>query len=113
MSLSSFEGASGQHYDYWSLNLKSREAFPMSGGNYLFTRPSGKGPEIVCAGETDSIWIDFVSKPLWDVAKKKHGATAAYVRLNPDPRARQLERQDLIEKHRPPMNADLLGEQAS
>ena len=113
MSLHSFEGASGQHYDYLSLNLKSREAFPMSGGNYLFTRPSGKGEAIVCAGESESLWIDFVSAGRWELAKKKYGATAAYVRLNHDQMARRLEQQDLIEKHSPPMNIDALKEQAS
>ena len=113
MSLHSFEGASGQHYDYFSLNLKSREAFPMSGGNYVFTRPSGGGEVIVCAGETESLWIDFVSTAVWEMAKKKHGATAAYVRLNHDQRARQVERDDLVEKHRPEMNLDMLGERAS
>jgi hypothetical protein len=111
--LTSFEGASGRTYDYALLNLKSREAFPMSAGNYLFTRQNGRSVQIVCAGETDSMWSLFVSTRLWETAKKKHGATAAYVRLNADAGARQQERWDLVRKHRPPMNADLLGEQAS
>jgi len=63
MSLHSFEGASGEHYDYFSLNLKSRAAFPMGGGNYVFTRLSAKGEEIVCAGESDSLWMGIVSSP--------------------------------------------------
>ena len=113
MSLFSFEGASGRHYDYVSLNLKRREGFPMGGGNYLFTRPSGSGVEVVCAGETESIWIIFVSTMLWDIAKKRYGATAACIHLNPDSRARRMERADIIQKHSPPMNAETSEERAS
>jgi hypothetical protein len=113
MSLFSFEGASGRHYDYTSLNLKSREAFPVGGGNYLFTRPCGSGVEIVCAGETESLWIVFVATTLWDIAKKKHGATGACVHLNPDQRARRMERADIVKKHSPPMNMDIPEERAS
>ena len=110
--LYSFEGASGQHYDYAYLNLKSREAFPMGAGNYVFTRPEGSGLKIICAGDTGNMWTFFVSSRLWDAAKKKHGATAAYVRLNPDVNARASERLDLVAKHRPPMNEEIVGERA-
>ncbi len=112
MSLFSFEGASGRHYDYTSLNLRSREAFPMGGGNYLFTRPCNSGVEIVCAGETDSIWNVFVSTMSWDIAKRRHGATAACIHLNPDRRARRLERADIVNKHAPPMNVETPEERA-
>ncbi len=113
MSLFSFEGASGRHYDYMSLNLKSREGFPMGGGNYLFTRPGASGVEIVCAGETESLWIVFVSTMLWDIAKKRHGATGACVHLNPDSRARRMEWADIVMKHAPPMNVETPEERAS
>jgi len=113
MSLHSFEGASGEHYEYLSLNPKSREAFPMSGGNYVFTCAGSKGEVIICAGESESLWIDFVSAGRWELARKKYGATAAYVRLNHDHAARRLEQLDLIEKHHPPMNVEPLKEQAS
>lgn len=113
MSLYSFEGASGRHYDYALLNQKNRQAFAMSGGNYLFTRPAGSGLEIVCAGETESIWNVFVSTALWETAKKQYGATAAYTRVNLDQRERRIESWDLVQKHRPPMNADMLEEPAS
>jgi hypothetical protein len=113
MSLYSFEGASGQSYDYFLLNFKNRAAFPMGGGNYLFARTVGSAFEVVCAGETDNMWTVFVSTTLWDIAKKEHGATAAYIHLNPDRRARQMESWDIVRKHRPPMNVDTLGEQAS
>jgi len=79
----------------------------------LFTRQHGSTLEIVYAGETESMWMFFVSTPLWEIAKKTHGATAAYVHLNPDRHARQLEHWDLVRKHHPPMNADLLGGMAS
>lgn len=113
MSLCSFEGASGQHYDYFLLNFKNRAAFPMGGGNYLFTRAVGATLEIVGAGETDNMWTIFVSTTLWDIAKKEHGATAAYIHLNPDRRARQTESWDIVSKHRPPMNLDTRAEEAS
>src|SRR6202171_854967 len=107
MSLYSFQGASGRHYDYALLNSKTRAAFPMSGGNYLFARQSGIELRIICAGETDSIWNIFVSTALWDTAKKNYGATAPYLHLNADPKARQMETSDLVRKHRPPMNLEL------
>lgn len=113
MSLCSFQGVSGKHYDYVLLNFKNRAAFPMGGGNYLFARPANGTLEVVCAGETDNMWTFFVSTALWDVAKKEHGATSAYIRLNPDRRTRQLESLDIVNKHRPPMNMNVLGEQAS
>ena len=113
MSLFSLEGASGRYYDYVALNLKSRVAFPMGGGNYLFTRPNGSGFDVVCAGETDSLWSVFVSTMLWDIAKKRHGATGAFVHVNPDARARRLERADIIKKHAPPMNMETPEERAS
>jgi len=104
MTLSSFQGASGRCYDYALLNHKTRAAFPMSGGNYLFAREAGGAVKVICAGETDSIWSVFVSTPLWEIAKNQHGATAAYIHLNPDRKARELENFDLVTKHQPPMN---------
>jgi hypothetical protein len=106
MSLYSFQGASGRHYDYALLNQKIRAAFPMSGGNYVFARQSGIELEIICAGETDSIWNIFVSTALWETAKKTYGATAAYLHLNADRKAREMERSDLVSKYLPPMNLE-------
>ena len=85
----------------------------MSGGNYLFARQSGIEWKIICAGETDSLWNVFVSTALWETAKKSHGATAAYLHLNPDRKARQMESLDLVKKHRPPMNMELQEENES
>jgi hypothetical protein len=113
MSLYSFQGASGRHYDYALLNSKTRAAFPMSGGNYVFARQSGMELKIICAGETDSIWNIFVSTPLWETAKKTYGATAAYLHLNADRKARQVESSDLVSKYQPPMNLELRGEDGS
>ena len=113
MSLNSFQGASGRYYDYLLLNQKTRAAFPMSGGNYLFARQSGGGLKVICAGETDSIWSVFVSTTLWETAKNQHGANAAYIHLNPDRRARELENSDLVTKHQPPMNVTSAAENES
>jgi hypothetical protein len=106
MSLYSLEGASGRCYDYIQLNQRTRAAIPMGGGNFLFARPLGNGLEIICAGETESIWNVFVSTSLWETAKNKHGATLAYVHLHPDHGERQREAADLINKYRPPMNVE-------
>jgi hypothetical protein len=108
----SFEGASSRRYDYDLLNLESRASLPLSGGNFLFTRPSGAGLEIVCAGETESIWNIFVFTALWHLASTLYGATAAYIHVNADERGRQVESWDLVRKHRPAMNVDFLGEHA-
>jgi hypothetical protein len=113
MSLYSFQGASGRHYDYALLNSKTRAAFPMSGGNYVFARQSGIELKIICAGETDSIWNIFVSTPLWETAKKTYGATAAYLHLNADRNARQVESSDLVSKYHPPMNLELQAKDES
>ena len=106
MSLYSLEGASGRTYDYVQLNQRTRAAIPMGGGNFLFARPLDNGLEIICAGETESIWSVFVSPTLWQTAKSKHGATLVYVHLNPDHVERLRESADLVKKYRPPMNVD-------
>jgi hypothetical protein len=106
MSLYSLEGASGRCYDYILLNHRTRAGIPMGGGIFLFARPMGNGLEIICAGETESIWSVFVSPALWQTAKNKHGATLAYVHFNPDHDERQREAADLIAKYRPPMNVE-------
>jgi hypothetical protein len=113
MTLCSFEGASGSHYDYALLNHKVRSAFPMGGGNYLFARPLGAGLEVICAGETQNIWNVFVSTALWETAKRKHGATVFYIHMNPDQEARALESADLVRKYLPPMNVNLQEEVSS
>ena len=107
MSLCSFEGASGRYYDYASLDFKNRAAFPMGGGNYVFTRLSGGVLEVLCAGETDSMWSVFVSTTLWDTAKRQFGATTPFIHPNPDQQARQMETSDIVRKYHPPMNEDL------
>ena len=106
MSLCSFEGESGSHYDYSTLDFKNRAAFPIGGGNYVFTRLRGGALEVICAGETDNMWNLFIS-PLWDKAKKQYGATTPYIHSNPDQKARKSESHDIIMKYRPPMNEDL------
>ncbi len=104
-SLCSFEGASGRYYDYTLLDFKNRAAFPMGGGNYVFARLNGGTLEVLCAGETDSMWNLFLS-PLWDRAKKDYGATSPYIHANPNRVARELESADILMKYRPPMNED-------
>jgi hypothetical protein len=106
MSLCSFEGESGRHYDYSQLDFKSRAAVPIGGGNYVFTRLSRGALEVVCAGETDSMW-SIVASSLWDKAKNQYGATTPYIHANPDQKARQFESVDIVRKYRPPMNEDL------
>jgi hypothetical protein len=107
MSLCAFRGASGKYYDYSSLDLKNRAAFPMGGGNYVFTRLIGDALEVVCAGETDNMWSVFVSTRLWETAKKEHGATTPFIHPNPDRMARELESLDIVRMYRPPMNESL------
>jgi hypothetical protein len=105
MSLCSFEGASGRTYDYSVLDFKSRAAFPIGGGNYVFTRAANGVLEVVCAGETDSMW-SIIASSLWDKAKKHYGATTPFIHANPDQRARQQESLDIVRKYQPPMNVD-------
>jgi hypothetical protein len=106
MSLCSFEGESGRYYDYSVLEFKNRAAFPIGGGNYVFTRLSGGALEVVCVGETDNMWSVFVSTTLWDRAKREYGATTPYIHSNPDPKARRLECEDIARRYRPPMNEE-------
>ena len=113
MSLCSFEGVSGKHYDYALLDFKNRAAFPIGGGNYVFTRLRGGVLEVLCAGETDSMWSIFVSTKLWEIAKKQYGATAPYIHPNPDQTARQTESSDIVQKYLPPMNFDLREKQGA
>ena len=110
MSLCSFEGASGRYYDYSVLDFKNRAAFPIGGGNFVFTRHSGRGIEVVCVGETDSMWSFFVSTRLWQTAKREYGATTPYIHSNPDQGARKMESLDIVQKYRPPMNEEVAQE---
>jgi len=113
MSLCSFAGASGRYYDYSVLDFKNRAAFMMGGGNYVFTRFSGGALEVLCAGETDSMWSVFMATTLWDKAKKEYGATTPFIHANADLVARQLESLDIMRKYYPPMNADAIEKQSA
>jgi len=106
MSLCSFEGVSGRHYDYSALNFKNRAAFPIGGANFVLTRHVGSVIEVLCAGETDNMWSVFVSTTLWDRAKREFGATTPFIHSNPDAKARRAEWLDIVRKYHPPMNEE-------
>ena len=94
-----FSGKSGASYRYTLLE----EGHPLwpSGGNYLYVRKGEKGPQVVYAGEAESLFRGYHDH--WDRARA-HGATDIYLRLNISGSVRREEQADIIARHQPPMN---------
>lgn len=96
-----FTGKSGQLYRYTLLE----EGHPMwpSGGNFLYVRGGEKGPEVLFAGEAESLFRGYDAR--WEEAKSHHGATQIFLRLNISGAVRRAEQEDIVAQHQPPMNA--------
>lgn len=95
-----FAGKSGAVYRY----TEAVDGPPMwpSGGNYVFVRDGERRPQLVYAGETESLFRGY--REGFDRAQAEHGATAVFVRLNVSGAVRREEQADLVAKHKPPMN---------
>ena len=92
-------GASGALYRYRQANPSRPNV--AGGGNYVYVREAGGSPEVVYAGETDSLAGGFER---WEEAVRKHGATHVFTRLNVSGATRSQELGDLIPALGPVMN---------
>ena len=101
----SFQGATGQHYDYVSVNLDNLKAVPWQAGNFVFARSTSSEPIPVYIGEADSIYGAIINQTLWNTARLDHSANTIYVHPRKDTLARQAEQADLVKRYHPPMNA--------
>jgi hypothetical protein len=93
-------GASGTVYRY-------RIANPMrpniaGSGNFLYVRDEDGSPQVLYAGETDSLAADCILR--WDEAVREHGATHLFMRLNVSGATRATELSDLLPELDPVMN---------
>lgn len=70
-------------------------------GNFLYVRSTRTGFEVVYSGEGGSL-TDALGR--WEEAKKDHGATAIYMRLNISQATRLEEQADITAHYNPPMN---------
>ncbi|MBI1406919.1 MAG: hypothetical protein GC145_12425 [Caulobacter sp.] len=95
-----FAGQSGQGYRY--LPLDDSAAISPTGANFLFVRVKGGEQSVVFAGETECLHKGVHAG--WDKARKTHGATTIFVRLNVTRAIRQAELDDIVALHQPPMN---------
>jgi hypothetical protein len=96
-----FRGASGKFYEYASLDLRN---LPRQAGSFVFARMISGEPEMIFAGQANSISLETTKSTLWSTAQRIHGADSIFIRLLGDAKTRQLEVDDLVARHRPPMN---------
>ncbi len=99
-----FEGFSRTKYEYELADPANLAALPMQAGNYIFARRVAGAPDIVFAGETESLRATLANHPRWREAQARHQAQFIYYHLNPVAGRRRLELHDLVRRHAPPMN---------
>jgi hypothetical protein len=100
-----FIGDSGRTYVYALADADNPSTITPQGGNYILAMGTGGGdPKIVYAGQADSILREIVTTSHWNHAKANHGADLIYVHPQLNPRARVVEKDDLVRGHHPPMN---------
>lgn len=96
-----FTGESGTVYRYFAQD-DERPPSP-AGGNYLYVKTGEAGPEVVYAGETESLYRGL--RDAWGEAREQYGATGIYTRLNITGHVRRAEQADIVAHYRPVMNA--------
>ena len=97
-----FTGESGTIYRYQA-HEDDRTPSP-AGGNFLYVKMSGGEPEVVYAGQTESLYRGLHEG--WAEARERHGASAILVRLNVTGDIRRAEQADLVAHYRPVMNSE-------
>ena len=99
-----FAGFSQQTYEYQTADLTNLAKLPTQGGNYIFAKRVGGAPQIVFAGETNTLKATLEKHPRWREAQAKHEAIFIFFHQNTEPSRRRLELHDLVRRHSPPMN---------
>lgn len=98
-----FAGKSGAVYRYNS--LEEDRFLPPVGANYVIARVTPRGADILFAGETESLAArDW--QVLLESANTEFQDAEVLIRLNVRSAIRKAEREDLLEAHSPPLNAD-------
>jgi hypothetical protein len=96
-----FAGKSGARYRYTP--LEEDRALPPVGANYVIAKVTQNSSDILYVGETENLsraaWRERLAE-----AKNTYGQADVLTRLNVKSSVRQVEREDLIAEHRPPMN---------
>jgi hypothetical protein len=92
-------GASGTAYRF--RRLEHHSAAPATAGNFLYVRWENAAAVLLYVGDADTL---TAIQARWPDAQTKHGATDIYYRLNVGREVRHRERDDILERERPPMN---------
>ncbi len=93
-------GVSGTVYRYRIAN-PTRPNIAGS-GNFVYVRDAEGSPQVVYAGETDSLALESLLR--WDEAVRQYGATHIFMRLNVSGATRATELGDLLPVLEPVMN---------
>ena len=94
-------GGSGANYRF--MRLKDGRPLSPMGGNFLYCRFTGEVLEIIYAGEVQNLLKD--ARDRWTEAQQRFQVSDLFSRLNISERVRQLELNDIVGAHHPPMNA--------
>jgi hypothetical protein len=92
------EGASGAIYRFRL--IADPDQLPVAGGNFVFVRWSGEGPQVSFCGAVNSL---VMATRFWGEAARVHGAQGLYIRLNVARASREREHADFVKKLKPPM----------
>lgn len=95
-------GKSGNRYRYTA--LEQDRLLPPAGANFIITKPSDQGVEVLFAGETDSLSRAPWREPLAEAKSRFGDDVDVLTRLNVRSAVRREEQVDVIEEHHPPMN---------
>jgi len=96
-------GKSGTIYRYTELDEVRPQA--PAGANYIVTAATDRGEGVVFVGETDNLSRGDWRGPLTE-ARARFEDVRILTRLNVRSAVRQTETSDLIDHHRPTLNAD-------
>jgi hypothetical protein len=102
-SMRAFSGLSGRTYLYTEVDPNNVGPLLLAAGNFIFGRSNGTDIDIVCIGESNSVYGTMINTTIWLQAKSQHGADLLFTHLAADPAARDAEKQDLIGQWKPPL----------
>jgi hypothetical protein len=89
-------GLSGAVYRFQRID--DPEDLPGRAGNFLISRPSEDGDQVVCCGRALRLGE---AESVWRAALEDHQGAVLFVRLNVSRSTRVSEHEDIVAQHRP------------
>lgn len=96
-----YQGASGETYEFMLFEIENANAIPHQGGLVIFANYT---PQPLFVGEAPDIHRLCTRSVAWVEATSLHKADRAYLLVEPDERKRLAIQADLVEYYDPPMN---------